>query len=110
MLQDQPQERRTGHGAPFHLPGLGVAITEAHLSVVTSDDVLLGDDASVKITSQIDQRRLAAADGLAIHHPLRRVAAGKRQSGGLDADQQRRPEDLGQRLVIGQIAAWPPGP
>lgn len=59
MLQDQPQEMRTGDGALFHRSGLGVAITEAHLAVVAGDDVLLGDAAPVQITAQVDERLLA---------------------------------------------------
>lgn len=69
MLQHQPQELRAGHGAPFQLHGLAVAITEADLAVGAGEDVFLGDDAPVKIASQIDERPLARANGFAIHHP-----------------------------------------
>ena len=34
------------------------------------------------------------------------MARGQRQAGGLDARQQLRPEDLGQRLVVEQIAPF----
>ena len=35
------------------------------------------------------------------------MARGQRQAGGLDARQQLRPEHLGQRLVVEQIAPFP---
>lgn len=40
MLQYQPEEIHAGHGSAFHPPRLGVAKAEAHLTVVTSDDIL----------------------------------------------------------------------
>ena len=103
MLKYQPQEMHAGHCPAFHLPGLGVAITEAHLAVVAGDDILLPDDAPVKIAPEVDQRLLASAYGFAIHHPLFRVATGKCQSGGFDGRQHLRPEDIGQCLVVKQI-------
>ncbi len=107
MLKDQPQEMRAGNGPAFHLSCLGVSITEAHLTVVAGDDIGLPDDAPVKIAPQVDEGRIASADGFAIHHPLRRVTARKRQSGGFDGRQHLRPENLGQGLVVEQIAAFP---
>ncbi len=104
MLQHQPQELRAGDGAPLPFPRLGVAIPESHLAVFTGDDIRLPDDTPVKITPQVDQRRLSAADRFAIHHPFPRMASGQRQAGGLDARQHLRPEDLGQRLMVEQIA------
>ena len=89
----------------FPLPGLGVAITEAHLAVIAGDDVLLLDDAPVEVAPQIDQRLLPGADGFAIHHPFLRMTTGQRQSGGFDARQHLGPEDLGQGLVVEQVAA-----
>ncbi len=85
MLQDQPQKLRAGNGPGFHLPGLGVAITETDLAIVASENILFGDDAPVKITAQVDKRLLAVADGFAIHHPLVWVTPGQRQSRGFDA-------------------------
>ena len=55
ILQDQPEEILAGHGSVFHPPGLGVAIAEAHLAVITGDDVFLADHTPVKIASQIDE-------------------------------------------------------
>ena len=105
MLQHQPQKLRAGYGSPFHLPRLGVAITERHVTVVAGDDILLPDHAPVKVTPQIDERLLAAADEFAIHHPCLGITAWERQSGGLDASKQLRPEHSGQGLVVEQIAA-----
>ena len=106
MLQHQPQKLRAGDGSPFPLTRLGVAIPEGHLAVFAGDDILLPDDAPVKITPQVDQRSLSATDRFAIHHPFPRMARGRRQAGGLDARQRLRPEDLGQRLVVEQIAPF----
>jgi hypothetical protein len=49
------------------------------------------DDSPVKIAPQIDEGWLAAADGFAIHHPLLRIATGRRQPGGCDGRQPSSP-------------------
>lgn len=67
MLQDQPQEMRAADCATFYSAGLGVAIAKAHLAVGAGDDVLLADDAAVKIAPQIDERFVAVADRFAIN-------------------------------------------
>ena len=58
MLQDQPEEIGAGYGSLLHPSGLGVLIAEAHLTVLAGNDVLLADDAPVKIAPEVDQRRL----------------------------------------------------
>lgn len=55
VLQYQPQELRAGNGPEFLFPRFGVAITETHLAVVTSDDILFGDDAPVKVAPEVDE-------------------------------------------------------
>ena len=63
VLEDQPQKLRTGHGAPVHLPGLGVAITESDLAVSAGEDVFLGDDAAVTKSLEDEvQEDMAALD------------------------------------------------
>ena len=106
MLQHQPQELCAGHGAPFQLHGLAVAITEADLAGGAGEDVFLGDDAPVKIAPQIDERLLARAHGFAIHHPRHGVMIWQGQSSRFDARQQLRPEHFGQRLGVEQIAIF----
>ena len=105
MLQHQPEELRAGKRSALQLSGTGVAITEADFAVGAGEDVFLGDDAPVQIAPQVDERLLARADGFAIHHPRRGVTIGQPQPGGLDGREQLRPEHLGQRLVVEQIAA-----
>lgn len=62
MLQHQPQELCAGHGAPFQLHGLAVAITEADLAGSAGEDVFFGDDAPVKIAPQIEECLLDQMD------------------------------------------------
>ena len=50
MLQHQPQELRTGYGAQHHRPALRIAITECHLTIRASDDVVLTDHPPVEIS------------------------------------------------------------
>jgi len=38
MLQNQPQELRTGNGPQFPFTGPGVAVTETHLPVFAGDN------------------------------------------------------------------------
>ena len=63
------------------------------------------DHPAIQIASQIDQRRGAATDRLAIDHPVLWCAQRHRQPGGFDRRQHLRPEHLGQRLLVEQIAA-----
>ena len=53
-----------------------------------------------------DEGRLAAANRFAIHHPLLGIASRKRQPGRFDRRQDLRPKDLGQSLVVEQIAPF----
>ena len=105
LLEDPPEKIRAGQGPLFPPPGLGVAITEAHLAVVAGNDIGLESDAALEITPQIDEGRLAAAYRFAIHDPLLRIASGRGQPGGLDRRHDLRPEDPGQGFMVEQIAA-----
>ncbi len=66
-----------------HLLRLGVSIPEAHLAVVAGDDILLPDDAPVKIAPQIDERLLAGATcfGRGLHPIPKRSPPKPRPSG-----------------------------
>lgn len=70
VLEDEPQELGAGKGASTHGFTLGVPVAEGHLAVLTGDDVLLPDDTSVQIASEIDQGFFAATDELYVDHPF----------------------------------------
>lgn len=106
MLEEQPQERRAGNRSCAHLVGLAVLVTKGDLTVPAGDDVLFLNDAAVQITAEIDQRLLAGADGLAVHHPFVGIAGGKLESFLPDGIEHLGTEDLGQRLMIEQIAGF----
>jgi len=76
VLQDQPEESGAAHRAHRHLAGLAVAVTKADLALVTGQDVLLLNDASIKIAAEIDQSLLASADAFAVDDPFPWVAGG----------------------------------
>jgi hypothetical protein len=63
MLQDQPQEIRTGQGSLLRLSALGLSIKEAYLTVRAGYDILFANDPTIKIAPKIDERRLSRDNG-----------------------------------------------
>ncbi len=106
VLKHQREELRTGQGAVFPAVALGVAVAEGHLSVLAREDVLLADDPAVEIAPEVDQRLLAAADVLAVNHPILRVSGRQTQPRRGDGGQQLAAEDFRQCLVAEQVAAF----
>ena len=104
MLEDEPQEAGAGDGSELELLGLAVQITKGHLAVLAGDDISLLEHPFIEIAPQIDQRLLAGADGLYIHDPGLGVACGQLESLLADGLEQLGPKDLGQGLVVEQIA------
>ena len=69
MPEDQPKELNTGQRASPHLSALAVLITKGYLAVPAGDNVLFLDDAFIQIAPQINQRLVAAANGLDVDDP-----------------------------------------
>jgi len=59
------------------LADFNVLVTEGDLAITTGDDVIFLDDAFIKIAPKIDQRFVAAADGLDVDAPLFGIAGRK---------------------------------
>ena len=76
MLQYQPQEVLTLERAVPGLTGFAVNVLEGHLAVVIGNDVFFTDHATVQVTGQVLQGRLAFTDMLAVDHPLAWQLAG----------------------------------
>jgi len=106
MPKNQPQELGTGQRPDTHLLGFAVLVTESDLAIPAGNNILFLDNALIKITSEINQRFVAAANGLAVHHPGFRVAGRKLQSLLADGLKQFGAENFSQRFVIEQIAFW----
>jgi len=104
VLQDQPQELGRGDLPRLGAPAFGLFVAKGHLPIVTGEDVLFPDHAPVEIAPEIDQRLLAGADALAVHNPLFRIALGQREPFAGDGLEHLGPKDLGQGLMIEQIA------
>ena len=103
MLQDQPKELGTGDGTGFHLLGLGLLITEGHLSILADQDVFFLNDTPIEIAPEIDQCLFTAPDRLAINDPFFGVTLGQRESLMDDCVEHFGAEDLGQGLVIEEV-------
>jgi hypothetical protein len=69
MAEDQPKELGAGQRTGLHFSGFAVLVAEGDLTVTTSDDVLFLNDAFIQIAPKIDQRLVAAADGLDVDDP-----------------------------------------
>jgi hypothetical protein len=50
MLEHQGEEACPRQGAVLEALALGMAVAEGHLAVLTSDDILLRDDAAIEVT------------------------------------------------------------
>jgi len=66
--------------------------------------MLLLDHAFIEMAAQIDQRLVAGTDGLDVHDPGCGVSDGRYQSLVADGVEQLGAKDLGQGLVVEQIA------
>jgi hypothetical protein len=69
MLQNQPQEFWPRQRSGLHLFGFAVLVAKSHQTIPASHNILFLDHALIKIPPQIDQRLVAAADGLDIYYP-----------------------------------------
>ena len=105
MLQDPPQELGPGNGPSLGVLALGVLIANGHLPVLASEEVLLADHAAIPIAPERHQRLLPGADALAIDDPFSRMARRQGERFAADGIEQLGAKDLGQGLVVEQIAA-----
>jgi len=105
MLQDQPQELRSRNCPRLGALGLGILVAEGHLPVLAREDILFPDYAAVQIAPEIDQRLFPGADAFSIDDPFFGVARRQGKPFGGDGIEQLGAKDLGQGLVIEQIAA-----
>ena len=113
VLQHQPKEIGAGQRAGGHFFGLRVTVLERDLAggalTVAAQDVALLDDAAIELIgvnqAQVQQGLLAVADAAAIDNPGVGQRGRQRQAGDLDRVEQLALEDLGQGLVVEQVAA-----
>jgi len=105
VLHDQPEEVGTGQGTALPACGRGLAVAERYVGVVAGEDVLLADHPAIEVAAEVDQRLGAAANRLAVDHPLRGVGTRQGQPGGGQGGEQLGPEHLGQGLGVEQVGA-----
>lgn len=106
MSENQPEELGAGQCSGAHLSGFAVLITKSHLTVPAGNNVLLLDDAFIKIAPKINQRLVAAADRLDVDDPFFGVTGRQYQFFLCHRLEQFGAKDFGQRLVIEQVAGW----
>ena len=104
VLQDQAQEVGTAQAALPHFPALAVAVAKADLPASAAENVAFAQHTAIEVAPEIDQRLFAIADAFAVDDPFRRQLAGQRVAFRLQCDEQLTAKDLGQRLVIEEVA------
>jgi len=73
MLHQQPEEIFSWNGPGPIFFCLGMHISESNLSIVASHDILLPDNAPVKVVSKINKRLVAIADVFTVNNPFCRT-------------------------------------
>ena len=102
------QELHTAHGPALPLPGLGVARAEGDLAVPAGEDILLLDDATIEVAVEIGERLRAGAHGLAVDDPSGGGTIRDLEAFGLEGGAYLGTEDLGQGLMVEEIARLAP--
>ena len=111
MEHQQVKKIFAGDRSGLILFRLGIEISEGDHAVFVFQDILFLNHPLVEIPAQIDQRLVAPADVLAIHHPFAGSVCRYRQSMGGNGLQDFCPEDLGHGLMVEKILPrlHPPG-
>ena len=95
MAQQHPQELRAGQALDQYRTAV-VADAKGDQAIAIAEDVLLGEHTAVEVATQIHQRLVATADGLAVHHPIPWDRCLHAQTGPAHAVQPFGAEHLGQ--------------
>ena len=103
VLQQQPQKVFPLQGAVACPAAIALDIAEGDLPIPAAQDVLLGNDAAIKVTRQVLQGRQAPPDMSAVDHPLTGCAGRDVQSRRVDRRQKTCAKDLGQVFGVKQI-------
>jgi hypothetical protein len=102
VLHHQPQEGGATDRADHGLAGAAVTPAVGDGGAVAAEDVVLLDDATVKVATEIDQGLASVTDTLAVHHPFHRNL--RRDKALLvQGRQEFATKHLGQRLVVEQV-------
>lgn len=102
VLEQQPEEVRTGQGAQRTASGLAVGVAEGDAVAVAVEDVTLAEDAAIEIACKVDERAVAAADITAVDDPPRWDGHGQFQAVCVERVEQFATEHAGEIAGVEQ--------